>query len=80
MAKQKHWDWHEINLVLINGDKINLAIREDIYDDIWEGIELSLATEAVLCCLDWADIGLKVNYLGTELVYIDFKKIIGIEF
>lgn len=70
---------HEINLVLINGDKINLLIREDVFDEIWEGIALSLATEAVWCCGNWTPKVFKAYYLGSSLDYIDFKKVIGIE-
>lgn len=79
MGKEKDWHWNEINLVLINGDKIALLIREDVFDEMWEGIELSLATEAVWFCGGWDSKVFKAYYLGSILNYIDFKKVIGIE-
>lgn len=77
MKKQEEYSWDNVTLVLIGGGEIELDIREDMFDEIWDDLKSNLATNAIWFCANWDEEIMVVSYYKVGLDFIDFKKIIG---
>ncbi len=76
MTKKIDHTWDSVTLVLIGGGEVELVIRSDVYDEVWDEIRVCFAKNDIWFCANWDNCG--VSYYGRSLDFIDFKKIIGI--
>ena len=85
MTKQKQKEKEkfvdDLKLVLMNGETVLVSVESDYEETIYEigdKIKEALRKNGLWYGSDWTDI--KITYLGTELDYVDMKKVLGISY
>ena len=80
MTKKKEYTWDEYGLLLLNGQEINVAAREDIFDEVYREIHMALEQNGLWYTSDWNYEVLRVTYFDYNLDCVDFKKVVGIAY
>jgi predicted nicotinamide N-methyase len=76
--KEPEYIWFDYILILENGRTVEIKIREDAVDKVYEEIKQHLELNGIWWCGNWYGDCFNAKYLGNCLDYIDFKKVIGI--